>query len=125
MELGRKLSAHVGCLYRYTMWPIASASPVRVVIVGARPRLRAVLLGLLLSGCVSIPLPMRGLGGANPAPALERKLVVGKEAPADLIAEDGTRCLTTKSRFKRTLIGSEAWCVWTGDGRPQRRLPRQ
>lgn len=118
MQLGRKLCAHVGCLYRYTMWPIASASPVRVVIVGARPRLRAVLLGLLLSGCVSIPLPMRGLGGARPAPALDRKLVVGKQAPADLIAEDGTRCRTTESRFKRTLIGSEAWCVWIGDGRP-------
>jgi hypothetical protein len=78
-------------------------------------RLWLVLLGLLLSGCV-IPLPMRGLRGADPAPVLAPKLVVAKHPPADLIADDGTHCLVTRRRFERTRIGSEAWCVWTGDG---------
>lgn len=74
-----------------------------------------VLLSLLLSGCALL-LPVRGLRGADPAPTLARKLVVAKQPPADLIAEDGTRCLTTEGRFKRARVGTEAWCVWTGDG---------
>lgn len=90
---------------------------VRIARPGTRRTFRGVVLALLLSGCESLPLPMRGPNGANPTPALERKLVVGKEAPAELIAEDGTRCLTTESRFKGTLIGSKAWCVWIGKGR--------
>jgi hypothetical protein len=75
-----------------------------------------VLAALLASGCGSIPLPTRGLHGVDPAPSLGRKLVTGKEPPVTLIAEDGTRCLTSRDRFERTRIGSEVWCVWTGGG---------
>jgi hypothetical protein len=114
-----------------------SVSPLRGVMLATRPtfhfgvsaarfrcRVRClspgagglvVLLGLLLSACASIPLPIPGGREADRAPVLARKLVVAKEAPADLIADDGTRCLTTERRFERTRVGSEAWCVWTGD----------
>jgi hypothetical protein len=74
----------------------------------------AVLAALLASGCGSIPLPTRGLHGTDPAPSLARKLVVGKEPPVTLIAEDGTRCITSRDRFERTRIGTEVWCVWSG-----------
>lgn len=49
-------------------------------------------------------------------PEFAAKLVVGKEPPTELIAEDGTRCLTSRKRFDRTRIGSEIWCVWTDGG---------
>ena len=74
-----------------------------------------VVLMCLLAGCAAVPLHMRGQRSPDPSHVLGKKLVVGKEAPLDLIAEDGTRCLTTKRRFERTRIGSEVWCLWSGD----------
>jgi hypothetical protein len=75
------------------------------------------VLVAFLSACASVPLPIPRLReDAEPAPELARKLVIAKEPPTELIAEDGTRCLTTESRFKRTRVGFEAWCVWTGAG---------
>ena len=82
-------------------------SPVLVV--------RCVALALLLSGCTAVPMYMRGQRSPDPTHVLGRKLVVGKEAPLDLIAEDGTRCLTTRTRFEGTKIGAKVWCLWEGD----------
>ena len=74
-------------------------------------------VAMAASGCM-VPLHTRGQRNPEPAQVLARKLVVGKEAPLDLIAEDGSRCLTTKDRFEKTRIGSKVWCLWSGD--PQR-----
>jgi hypothetical protein len=74
-----------------------------------------VLVATLLAGCAAVPLHTRGYRSPDPSHVLGKKLVVGKEAPLDLIAEDGTRCLTTKRRFERTKLGSEVWCLWSGD----------
>ena len=77
--------------------------------------LRSVVLASLLAGCAAVPLHMRGQRSPGPSHVLGKKLVAAKEAPLDLIAEDGTRCVTTKRRFERTRIGSEVWCLWEGD----------
>ena len=73
------------------------------------------VLTCLLDGCAAVPLNMRGQRSPDPSHVLGKKLVVEKEAPLDLIAEDGTRCQTTKNRFERTKIGSKVWCLWSGD----------
>lgn len=73
------------------------------------------VLTFLLDGCAAVPLHMRGQRSPDPSHVLGKKMVVAKEAPLDLIAEDGTRCLTTKNRFERTKLGSKVWCLWSGD----------
>lgn len=83
-------------------------------MLAKRPIFRVVLLTLALSGCV-VPLHTGGYRRPEPTKVLDRKLVVEKAAPLDLIAEDGTRCQTTKYRFERTRIGSKVWCLWSGD----------
>ena len=51
--------------------------------------------------------------GRNPRDVrMDAKRVAGKEPPATLIAEDGTRCVVTEGRYRETEIGDEAWCVW-------------
>lgn len=75
---------------------------------------RALLLTLVLSSCM-VPLHTSGHRSSEPAKVLGRKRVVDKAAPLDLIAEDGTRCQTTRNRFERTQIGSRVWCLWSGD----------
>jgi hypothetical protein len=75
-----------------------------------------VLFGLSSGSCIPLSLPTRGVRGGNAPPALAAKLVVGKEWPNELIADDGTRCITSKERFDRGRIGSEIWCVWTDGG---------
>ncbi len=75
---------------------------------------RALLLTVVLSGCV-VPMHTGGYRSPEPAKVLGRKLVISKEAPLDLVAEDGTRCQTSKDRFERTKIGSKVWCLWSGD----------
>ncbi len=75
---------------------------------------RAFLLTVVLSGCV-VPLHRGGHRSPEPTKVLDRKLVISKEAPLDLVAEDGTRCQTSKDRFERTKIGSKVWCLWSGD----------
>jgi hypothetical protein len=74
----------------------------------------ALLLTVGLTGCV-VPLHRGGYRSPQPTKVLDRKLVVDKAAPLDLIAEDGTRCQTSKDRFERTKIGSKVWCLWSGD----------
>ena len=73
----------------------------------------APLLPLLLTACVSVPLPH----GREPIadgerPAIARKLVADKRAPNHLIASDGSTCATTESRFARTQVGDMVWCLW-------------
>ena len=75
-----------------------------------------ILFGLFSGACTALSLPTRGLRGGDAPPELAQKPVVGKEPPTVLIAEDGTRCVTSRDRFERTRIGSEVWCVWTGSG---------
>ena len=77
---------------------------------------------LVMAGCASIPLPGAGKHDVD-RPELSRKRVVGKEPPTELIAEDGARCLTTKARFERTIIGAEVWCAWRGAPNRAGRLP--
>ena len=81
----------------------------------ARLKYVAVVLSCGLLGCMAVPLHTQGQRSPEPSRVLGRKLVIGKEAPLDLIADDGTRCETSKDRFERTKIGSKVWCLWTGD----------
>jgi hypothetical protein len=67
------------------------------------------VLGLLLGACVFMP----GTRG-GPGSEFARKLVMGKVAPNELIADDNSRCVTSRERFDRTRIGSEVWCLWSG-----------
>jgi hypothetical protein len=78
------------------------------------PRILWLLLWLSIAACGSIPLPIRGLHRNADPPSLDRKLVVGKDGPVTLIADDGARCITSRNRFERARIGSEVWCVWSG-----------
>jgi hypothetical protein len=78
------------------------------------PRMLWPLVWLAVAACGAIPLPIRGLHGGDQPPSLDRKLVVGKDAPVTLVAEDGTLCITSRDRFEQTRIGSEVWCVWSG-----------
>ena len=58
----------------------------------------APVLLLLLSACVSIPLPHgREPVSENQRPALARKMVAEKHEPNQLVATDGSRCSTTES----------------------------
>ena len=43
---------------------------------------------------------------------MDAKPVAGKEPPTTLVAEDGTKCVVTESRYRDTKVGDEAWCVW-------------
>lgn len=65
-----------------------------------------VLMVVMLAGCA---LPLRN--GPN-APELGRKQVTQKIMPDTLVAWDGTRCQTTKGKFAKTDLRSDAWCIW-------------
>ncbi|HKP75654.1 MAG TPA: hypothetical protein VJT67_08930 [Longimicrobiaceae bacterium] len=69
----------------------------------------APILLLLLAGCLSIPLPHQH---GERSPSLSRKVVAGKHAPNELVARDGTSCITTEARFERTQPGDPVWCMW-------------
>jgi len=70
---------------------------------------KAPLLLLVFAGCVNVPLPHRS---GEPAPSLERKQVAGKREPNELVATDGSSCMTTDTRFARAERGDRVWCVW-------------
>ncbi|HEX6747890.1 MAG TPA: hypothetical protein VF092_11420 [Longimicrobium sp.] len=72
-------------------------------------RKRLIVVLLLLGACTSIPLPRLG---QSQSPALERKLVTAKREPNQLLAADGSSCLTTAKRYSRTQRGQRVWCVW-------------
>ncbi len=42
----------------------------------------------------------------------QRKVVVGKEPPNQLIAQDQTRCIVTERQFEEVAIGETVSCVW-------------
>lgn len=71
----------------------------------------AVFALALAAGCATIPIPgfeqVRG-------PDLERKPVTGKKEPTLLVADDGSRCNTTRERWERARTGQRVWCVWVG-----------
>lgn len=52
-------------------------------------------------------------GSEPPDPPLSRKVASAKEAPASLLAGDGTRCLVNAKKFRKTRVGDHVWCVWT------------
>ena len=81
-------------------------------------RILALILvfGLFAGACISVPLAIGGRHGTEAPAEFAPKLVVGKVPPTELIAEDNSRCITSKDRFDRTRIGSEVWCLWTGGG---------
>ena len=45
--------------------------------------------------------------------AVDRKTVASKGPAPWLVAEDGTACLTSESRFRRVRVGEPVWCHWT------------
>lgn len=65
----------------------------------------------LLSGC---SLPQRVKLGGSDGPG--NKVVTAKEAPATLVAVDGTICHVTAGRFERISTGDRAWCGWQKRG---------
>jgi hypothetical protein len=44
--------------------------------------------------------------------AMARKSVYGKEAPATVVAADGSRCTITKKRFDEVKEGEKVLCAW-------------
>ena len=74
----------------------------------------ALVFGLSTAACIVLPTRSARDGGVSPE--FTEKLVVGKEPPNQLIAEDGTRCITSRERYERARIGAEVWCVWNGSG---------
>jgi hypothetical protein len=44
--------------------------------------------------------------------AMARKSVYGKEAPATVVAADGSRCNVTKKRFDEVKEGEKLLCAW-------------
>ena len=56
-------------------------------------------------------------GRMTPHYDVSRKRVAAKEEPSTLVAEDGTRCTVTKSRFRKVDVGDWATCAWRADGR--------
>jgi hypothetical protein len=53
-------------------------------------------------------------GQSAPTTGLARKVVSSKEAPASLIADDGSRCAVSASRFEEMQVGDKVWCLWSG-----------
>jgi hypothetical protein len=66
---------------------------------------------------LSIRRPPRDHGRPDDLYQVSQKIVAGKEAPSTLIAEDGSRCQVTKTRFQETREGDRATCSWRRDDR--------
>jgi hypothetical protein len=66
---------------------------------------------------LSIRRPPRDHGRIPETFSVSEKRVGGKEEPATLIAEDGSRCTVTKRRFRTTQVGQFAVCAWRRDDR--------
>ena len=76
--------------------------------VAASRRILAACLALaLVSGC-AIP-----LGRGDAAPRMQRKRVQDKVAPSTLVADDGTWCTVSATKFAQTAVSTRAWCVWS------------
>jgi hypothetical protein len=78
---------------------------------------------LTIPGKARDPREMPGTTGnrapARPEPAVASKRVSSKEAPATLVAEDGSRCIVTEGQYRDTRVGDTAWCAWrTNDRAP-------
>ena len=58
----------------------------------------------------------------QPRGGFDRKRVLGKSIPSDLIAEDGTRCLVSLDKFERTEPGDRVWCQWEDPTRSARTI---
>jgi hypothetical protein len=72
----------------------------------------AVLLLAATAGCnLFSGFPLPGPKG-QASRQIERKLVSDKVPPQELVAYDGTRCVVTEDRFRRTAVGQRIWCVW-------------
>ena len=81
-----------------------------------------VLALLVLAGCwrgmpERPPLGGRGGGGVTPSGSASggtvgQKTVTAKHDPSTLVAFDGTKCVVTESRYRETVVGEKAWCVW-------------
>jgi hypothetical protein len=100
---------------------------VNVVMTRRHASLVALLLTCMSTAC-GPPRPMAipgasGRGGprqtgssttgAGPNDVrMDVKRVAGKEPPTTLIAEDGTKCIVTESRFRETEVGNKAVCAW-------------
>jgi hypothetical protein len=87
-----------------------------------RPRLAAAVALLALgsaSGCAGRPVRVRTAPATGSVWAeagvqlgFAPKRVRGKEAPATLIAADGTVCRVAAERWERTKVGKAAACAW-------------
>ncbi len=64
-----------------------------------------------LSGCA---LTQRVQAGGSTGPGY--KTVSTKEAPATLVALDGSECRVTADRFERVAVGERVWCYWLARG---------
>jgi hypothetical protein len=82
-----------------------------------RPSL-PLLVAALLCGCAaradrvfSAPGILTGSSGARPGYAVKR--VEAKEAPADVVGDDGSVCRLTAERFTKVDVGDWIGCDWT------------
>ena len=92
----------------------------------ARPALRtlAALLCLAAAACITPGVVQQGQSGpATPRDPDARdsgghftpvasKTVYGKESPATLVANDGSRCTVTSKKFEKTREGDRVLCAW-------------
>jgi hypothetical protein len=75
------------------------------------------LATFLVSGCAR---PSHGhiwpthlLVFAGAQPGFMTKVIVDKQKPATLVADDGSICRTSAERFTRTAVGKWIACNWT------------
>ena len=74
------------------------------------------LVALVLSACAHPDYGERRpdwrLVAAGPQPGYAIKRIIEKDAPATLVAEDGSVCRTSKERYKTTKEGAWVACLW-------------
>jgi hypothetical protein len=78
--------------------------------------LRIALVALLAAATSSCIMPARYASGAD-GTGWGRKPVEAKDAPATLVARDGSVCTVSRDRFERVRLGDRVICFWSDGGR--------
>ena len=110
--VGRRVATRTAALALLALLALPAASAVGACRV--QP--------LTIPGKARDPREMPGsTSGRSPdvEPAVASKRVAAKEPPLTLVAEDGSRCAVTESKYNNARIGDTVFCAWrTSDRAP-------